>query len=100
MGSSGSGGRLFALLCLVAANYLVLFHACFDRARYLNPQSGRFWTMDTFEGQQFDPPSLHKYLYVHADPVNKADPSGNLELLPAVLMVVALARSSLLSGTT
>jgi RHS repeat-associated protein len=51
------------------------------RARYLNPQSGRFWSMDTFEGNQSDPLSLHKYLYAHADPVNNIDPSGNESLI-------------------
>lgn len=32
--------------------------------------------MDTFEGDQGDPQSCHKYLYVHADPVNRVDPRG------------------------
>jgi len=47
------------------------------RARYMNPQSGRFWTMDTFEGNSSTPLSLHKYLYAHNDPVNGVDPSGH-----------------------
>ncbi len=47
------------------------------RARYLNPNSGRFWTMDGFEGTQTDPLSLHKYLYAHADPVNGVDSTGH-----------------------
>jgi RHS repeat-associated protein len=51
------------------------------RARYYKPDSGRFWTLDTFEGRQDDPQSLHKYIYCSADPVNKVDPSGNDELL-------------------
>jgi len=46
------------------------------RARYLNPGTGRFMTMDTFEGTQSDPASLHKYLYASANPVNLIDPSG------------------------
>ena len=48
----------------------------YNRARYLDPNLGRFWTMDTFEGNQSDPLSLHKYLYAQADPVNRIDPSG------------------------
>jgi len=48
----------------------------FLRARHMNPETGRFWTMDTYEGNNFDPPSLHKYLYCHSDPVNYIDPSG------------------------
>ena len=47
------------------------------RARYLNPSSGRFWTVDTYEGVSYDPASLHKYLYVGADPANKVDPTGH-----------------------
>jgi len=46
------------------------------RARYLNPDSGRFWSMDDFEGRGHDPASLHKYLYAHGDPVMFSDPSG------------------------
>jgi hypothetical protein len=34
--------------------------------------------MDTYEGADQDPLSLHKYLYAEADPVNDTDPSGNL----------------------
>jgi RHS repeat-associated protein len=48
------------------------------RARYMNPASGRFWTMDTYEGNPFDPLSLHKYLYVAGDPINREDPTGLL----------------------
>ena len=46
------------------------------RARYLNPGTGRFMTMDTFEGAQTDPLSLHKYLYAANNPVNGFDPTG------------------------
>ena len=46
------------------------------RARYMNPQVGRFVTMDSFAGIIRDPYSLHKYLYAHANPVNNIDPSG------------------------
>ena len=46
------------------------------RARYYNPSNGRFPTMDTYQGRVGEPQTLHKYLYVHADPVNHIDPSG------------------------
>jgi RHS repeat-associated protein len=48
----------------------------FLRKRLLNPQTGRFLTGDPFEGDQFDPLSLHRYLYAHDNPVNRIDPSG------------------------
>lgn len=47
------------------------------RSLYLNPNTGRFWTRDSFEGNKQDPLSLHKYLYVADNPVNAIDPSGH-----------------------
>ena len=44
---------------------------------YLNPTTGRFWTLDTYEGNQSDPLSLHKYLYCQGNPVNHVDPTGH-----------------------
>ena len=49
----------------------------FSSAHYLNPNTGRFWTMDSYAGNNSDPISLHKYLYAHNDPVNGIDPSGH-----------------------
>jgi RHS repeat-associated protein len=54
--------------------------------RYLKTDTGRFLTTDSFEGFQMDAHSLHKYLYAHADPVNRIDPSGHFSL--AELQVV------------
>jgi RHS repeat-associated protein len=50
------------------------------RARYLKPDTGRFWTMDSFEGNPANPRSLHKYLYASADSANRIDPSGNSDI--------------------
>jgi hypothetical protein len=47
-----------------------------SQARYLNVNTGRFQTMDTYAGNNEDPLSLHKYLYVEDDPVDKVDPWG------------------------
>ncbi len=47
------------------------------RARYLDQNIGRFQNMDTFEGSQSDPLSLHKYLYCQSNPANLTDPSGH-----------------------
>ncbi len=46
------------------------------RARYYNPSVGRFNRLDPYQGNLYDPQSLHKYLYCHADPVNEWDPTG------------------------
>ncbi len=53
----------------------------YNRARYLNVSTGRFWSMDTFEGSPGFPRSLHKYLYSSGDPINRVDPSGNQDTL-------------------
>jgi RHS repeat-associated protein len=49
----------------------------YNRARYLNTGTGRFWTMDDYAVNPEDPETLHRYLYVRSDPVNTFDPSGN-----------------------
>jgi len=50
------------------------------RARYYDPNSGRFLTQDTFAGYNTDPRSLHKYTYTHNDPVNGIDPTGHMSM--------------------
>lgn len=52
----------------------------YNRARYLNLATGRFWSMDEYEGRSGEPATLHKYLYAHADPVNGYDPNGYMTL--------------------
>ena len=49
----------------------------YNRARYLNTSTGRFWSMDSDEGEDTDPLSLHKYFYAEVNPVDNRDPSGN-----------------------
>ena len=47
------------------------------RARWMNPQTGRFMGMDTYEGAKKDPLGLNKYEFVKGDGgVNRMDPSG------------------------
>ena len=50
------------------------------RARWYSPATGRFNRMDPFAGNSQDPQSLHKYLYVHNNPVNNIDPSGQFSI--------------------
>jgi RHS repeat-associated protein len=46
------------------------------RARYYNPQTGRFMSRDPREGNPIKPRSLHRYLYVAGDPIDLIDPLG------------------------
>jgi RHS repeat-associated protein len=50
------------------------------RARYYSQKTGRFVSTDAYEGNIFDPISLHRYLYAHGNPVDMRDPSGNATL--------------------
>ena len=50
------------------------------RARYMNPATGTFISMDSYQGSIYDPVSLHKYLYANSNPVMYSDPSGYFSL--------------------
>ena len=80
------------------------------RARYMNPNTGRFWTMDEYEGGVGEPKSLHKYSFCHNNPISSRDPSGhgllgelNAALSIAIIIygptvVTALGYAVLISG--
>jgi len=48
----------------------------YNRARWYNTLNGTFNRVDPYAGNLQDPQSLHKYAYVHNNPVNAVDPSG------------------------
>lgn len=48
----------------------------YHRARYYKPGLGTWMSLDPFEGYDDDPMSLNGYGYVHGDPINLTDPSG------------------------
>ena len=50
------------------------------RARYMDPSTGTFISMDSYQGSLYDPVSLHKYLYANANPVKYTDPTGYYSL--------------------
>ncbi len=47
------------------------------RARWMNPAIGRFQSMDSYAGDQYDPLTIHKYSFTSNNPINDVDPSGN-----------------------
>ena len=47
------------------------------RARYYQPEVGRFLTRDTYTGESDEPLSLHLYTYCENNGVNAWDPSGH-----------------------
>jgi hypothetical protein len=63
-------------IVFLASSMAILLVPGLTHARLYNVNSGRFMTLDTYEGSKTDPQSLHKYVYAHADPVDNTDPSG------------------------
>ncbi len=51
------------------------------RQRYYDQASGRFTTVDPFEGWQEKPISRHRYIYGNANPVMYSDPSGKFSTI-------------------
>ncbi len=47
------------------------------KARFYDPETGRFLGQDAWEGDVMLPPSLHKYLYAYQNPTVYVDPDGN-----------------------
>jgi RHS repeat-associated protein len=65
----------------------------YNRARYLDFSAGVWTSLDPFAGNDSDPQSLHKYAYVHGNPVNGIDPTGEFvaeTLVVGVLLGVVL----------
>jgi RHS repeat-associated protein len=46
------------------------------RARWYDPGTGRFLSRDPYRGAAWNPLSLNRYLYGHANPSSTADPAG------------------------
>jgi RHS repeat-associated protein len=46
------------------------------RARYYQPETGRFITKDPWPGDVWQPGTLNRYVYVRNNPVNGIDPGG------------------------
>ena len=46
------------------------------KARYYDPDTGRFLNQDAKLGEINNPPSLHRYLYAYANPTVYVDPDG------------------------
>jgi RHS repeat-associated protein len=46
------------------------------RSRFLSPETGRFQTKDSWQGNYNRPLSLNRWNYVEGNPINSIDPSG------------------------
>ena len=73
------------------------------RARYYNPQTGRFLSRDPFDGNRGEPKTLHKYLYAGGDPVNRIDSFGRESMFERALftaVVIGTVAFQLFEGTS
>ncbi|MGD2070689.1 MAG: RHS repeat-associated core domain-containing protein, partial [Gemmatimonadota bacterium] len=61
------------------------------RARWMDPGTGRFVSMDPFAGLAHEPITLHKYLYANLDPVDVVDPSGRFGTSSFGSLAISLA---------
>ena len=53
---------------------------CYLRARYYDPQIGRFTSLDIKEGDISNPLDMNRYVYCRNNPIKYIDPSGEFAL--------------------
>ncbi|MFQ5858193.1 MAG: hypothetical protein ACE5LU_21530 [Anaerolineae bacterium] len=63
-----------------------------NRASVTTPEGTTTYTYDAlnFPGSIFDPPSLHKYVYVGNDPVDNLDPSGQFVSIGTMITAIGI----------
>jgi len=71
----------------------------YNRARWLDPNAGRFVSRDSIPGRPFEPGSLHKYLYSGARPNDTVDPTGLSEFSLGGQLASIAVRASLEAST-
>ncbi|WP_190316054.1 RHS repeat-associated core domain-containing protein [Pseudanabaena sp. UWO310] len=69
------------------------------RARYYNPNLGRFNSVDPFEGNSMNPMSRHRFIYGNDNPISFQDPSGNSAISILDISVANSMLDSLLAAS-
>lgn len=65
----------------------------YNRARWMDPSTGRFTSADPYDGCVECAMSQHKYLYANVSPISKRDPTGKFTLLE-VLQTIETATNN------
>ena len=60
------------------------------RARFYDTRTGRWASYDSFEADPANPQYLHKYTFGNVNPVNYADPSGNISVATMAVVGISL----------
>jgi RHS repeat-associated protein len=69
----------------------------YNRARWMDPSTGRFTSVDPYDGYAEAPVSLRKYLYANVNPISLRDPSGTISIDECL---TAIAISGILAANT
>ncbi len=62
----------------------------FLRARWMDPNTGRFVSEDPYLGGLESPVSQHRFLYANGGPIDGVDPSGNMTLSMQMMGIAGL----------
>lgn len=57
----------------------------YSRARYLNTNTGRFWTTDIVAADELAPMTINRYLFAQGNPTGQVDPSGAFPLIDRIV---------------
>ncbi len=63
------------------------------RARYYQPEKGRFLTRDTYTGEEDEPRSLHLYAYCYNNPVTFSDAGGDEPVSDVMAAGIRIAKT-------
>ena len=83
--SEGNGASNYGFTGEWVDTYIKLIYL---RSRYYAPETGRFITRDTWQGDYTKPLSLNRWNYVEGNPINLTDPSGHCPLLGIDCIVI------------
>lgn len=80
-------------------NHYLYTGECYDgisglyylRARYMDPSTGTFTSMDSYAGSIYEPATLHRYLYANGNPVSYSDPGGHFAGLIGSMATTAIS---------